>query len=351
VTPVAGATLERLSVLDLPWPTDWSAVFGAPARPVVLEIGFGRGDFLLHLARSRPDAFVVGIEVSNRSLAAAEKRLMRGEAPNARVIHASAEAALAHLFGPASLAEIHVNFPDPWFKTRHEGRRLVRPAVLAAMVSRLEPGGRLRLATDVAAYAEMAADLLAQTPGLANELEAPWASEMPGRVVTKYEARARAEGRACHYFAYRRTDAPAPPVATPQELPMPHVVLEGPIDLGAVRAGFAPATLADGDAHVGLIEAYLADGALLLEAHVEEPTIAQRVGLVLRRRSPERHVLGLGAIGRPRATPGIHRAVALVARWLLERCPGARVAQDGLVVDRGGRRVLEALGKEDPAGG
>lgn len=337
----AGEPLARLSVLDLPWPTDWAAVFGGPPRPILLEIGFGRGDFLVHLARTRPDAYVVGVEVSNRSLAAAEKRLARAGAPNARVVHATAEAALAHLFAPASLAEIHVNFPDPWFKTRHEGRRLVRRDVLDAIVSRLAPGGRLFLATDVDAYAEMAAALLAATPGLANDLSAPWADALPGRVVTKYEARARDEGRACRYFALHRTDRPAPPIPVAQELAMPHVVLEGPVDLAAVRAGFARERFAAGDTHVGLVAAYLGDDALLLEAHVEEPTIAQRLGFVLRRQSAERHVLGVGAMGRPRATPGVHRAVALVARWLVDRCPGLAVAEDGLVVDRAARRAFE----------
>lgn len=337
---------ERLNVAGLPWPTDWSAVFGLPPRPVILEIGFGRGDFLVHLANTRPDAFVVGVEVANRSLDAAERRLMRGAAPNARVVHASAEAALAHLFEPASLTEIHVNFPDPWFKVRHQGRRLIRTQVLEAMVSRLAPGGRLYLATDILAYAEMAAERFARTPGLSNPLPAAWSDAMPGRTVTKYEAKARAEGRPCHYFVRERNEYPAPEVPVEEDRPMPHITFEGPIDLAALQGAFVRTEFASGGAHVGLLEAYRADDALLLDTFVEEPTISQRVALVLRRQSADRHVLGLSGLGRPRPTRGVHQAVALVARWLVAQSPAARVPDDGLVIDGPARRAF--AGEAEP---
>jgi len=346
MTGLVPPPFERLSLLGLPWPTDWTAVFGQPARPLVLEIGFGRGDFLVHLAARHPEAFVVGIEVSNRSLAAAERKLLRGEAPNARVVHASAEAALARLFAPSSLVAIHANFPDPWFKARHQGRRLFRPAVLDAMVSRLAPGGALCLATDILAYAEMAADLFARTPGLDNALPAPWADALPDRVVTKYEARARAEGRPCHYFVLRRNARPAPAVPVEEDRPMPHIVFEGAADLAALQAAFRRGELGSGATHVGLIAAYRADDALLIEAFVEEPSIGQRVALIMRRQGADRYVLGLGALGRPRATPGVHEAVALVARWLLERAGGLRVAEGGLVIDQPARRTFD--GAEAP---
>src|SRR5690606_2264157 len=139
-----------------------------------------------------------------------ERWIERESISNARVIHATAQTALAHLFTPASLDQIHINFPDPWFKSRHEHRRLMQRDTLDALVNRLKPGGLLYLATDIVEYAEMSAELLAQTPGLDNLHETPWVHQIPGRVMTKYERKAVAAGRPCHYFAYRRNQQPTP---------------------------------------------------------------------------------------------------------------------------------------------
>lgn len=334
-TVAAGAA--RLGVLDLPWPPDWSALFGRRA-PLILEIGFGRGEMLFHLAARYPDHDLIGVEVSNQSLVRAERRIARGDAANVRVVHASAEAALAHLLPPASLAQVHVNFPDPWFKKRHHGRRVMRRETLDALVSRLAPGGTFHLATDIEDYAELAQDLLAATEGLDNLLEEAWSPERmlvpelgaaPDEALsalppplTKYEQRAIDAGRPRYFFAYRRNDAPAPAVPLIQELAMPHVALLGPLDLDqAYRLALPKRELRIGERHLAFLAPYRGEGCVLLEAFVREPTIAQRLALVLKAQEG-RHVLGLGTIGRPRPTLGAHLAVALWARSLMEAVPG-----------------------------
>src|SRR5262249_36838596 len=149
---------------------------------------------------------------ANRSLLRVERKIEQEGIGNVRVIHSMAETALAHLFVPASITQIHINFPDPWFKQDHSHRRLMQRDTLDAMVSRLTLGGELYLATDIIAYAEMSRDLLENTPGLDNVLPRAWVHELPGRVITKYEATARREGRERYYFAYRRNLLPAPDV-------------------------------------------------------------------------------------------------------------------------------------------
>ena len=93
--------LQRLNSRSLAWPTDWEALFGAQ-RPLILEIGFGQGHFLLHLARQHPEANLVGLEISNRCLTRVERALERQGLTQVRVIHSSAETALRFLFMPAS---------------------------------------------------------------------------------------------------------------------------------------------------------------------------------------------------------------------------------------------------------
>lgn len=320
--------LPQLSSLTLPWPVDWAALFGAE-RPLILEIGFGRGAFLVHLARTRPDASIIGLEISNQCLVAAEKAILRHGLSNVRVIHSMAETALHHLFVPASLEQVHVNFPDPWFKSRHQHRRLMQRATLDAIVSRLKMGGEFYLATDILEYAEMSAELLAQTPGLDNLLPAPWVNKLAGRIVTKYEARARAEGCPCYYFAYRRNAHPAPDVPVIQELEMPHIVFTSRADLDSIFTRFEPWKFSAGDIHVHFLAAYRGQHSILFETHIAEPTIDQRIALMLLARPPledgtREYTLQLSTLGHPRPTAGIHRAVSALGDWLLGLHEGAQ---------------------------
>lgn len=339
--------MRKFSSLTLPWPTDWDAVFGdhpAEAPPLIVEIGFGRGAFLWHLAAQHPNARIVGLEISNRCLLAAEQGIARRRLPNVRVVHARAETALRHLLTPASVAAFHINFPDPWFKRGHLHRRLMQRDTLDALVSRLAPDGRLYLATDIRDYAEMSASLLQATPGLTNLLPTPWAHAMPGRVETKYEAKARAEGRACYYFAYARNPLPAPVVPLIEELPMPHIVLTSPLSLDDIAGRFTPTTYRDGlptgtpaetPSETGADEAtvisfmavYRGRSALLFETHIGEPTIDQRISLLVMERwggQAGEYTVQPGTLGHPRMTEGVHMAVRLLAHWLIGLHPENR---------------------------
>lgn len=311
---------------SLAWPTDWTSVFGAD-RPLIVEIGFGQGAFLLHLARSFPNANVIGLEMANRSLLHTQAKIERAGLTNTRLIHAMAETALRHLFTPASISQLHVNFPDPWFKNDHRQRRLIQRDTLDAIVNRLAREGKFYLATDILAYAEMAHDLLRATPGLDNLLPNDWASDLPGRVQTKYEASARGEGRACYYFAYRRNHVPAPDVPVIGDLDMPHVVFTSPLTLDEMLPRFEPLEINEGDVHVHLFAAYLGKNALLIETFVGDPTLRQNVALlIVTRRQPDtpdtnEYTIQLSTIGQPRATTGVHQAVKLLADWALSLHP------------------------------
>lgn len=330
----------KLNSRMLPWPADWPALFGRERgadRPLIVEIGFGQGDFLLHLARANPAADVVGFEIANRPLTRTEGKVERAGLPNVRLIHAPAETALYHLFTPASIQQVHVNFPDPWFKQDHSHRRLIQRDTLDAIVNRLAPGGAFYLATDILAYAEMARDLLAATPGLDNQLlPDAWMAAMPGRVVTKYEAAARREGRACYYFAYRRNDRPAPDVPVFKELPMPHVVFSSPLTLEQMSAHFTPRQRSDPEQgiNVRLMNAFLGREALLVETHVGETTITQHIALmIVTRLRPDtpgaaEFTIQLSTLGQPRPTPGVHFAVRLLTDWVLSLHPDSRIIRE-----------------------
>ena len=174
-----------------------AAWFGR-AAPLILEIGSGMGESTAALAAAEPDVDHLAVEVFEPGIAAL---LMRAtELTNLVVLRGDAVTLLSAKVPEASLAGIRIFFPDPWPKRRHHKRRLVQPAFAALAATRLRPGGTLHMATDWADYAEQMRAVADAEPRLVGgEVPRP-----PWRPVTKFEARARAEGRDVHDFVYRR---------------------------------------------------------------------------------------------------------------------------------------------------
>ena len=322
---------KYLSSYTLPWPTDWSQILGQ-ARPLILEIGFGNGDHLIALAQHFSNHNVIGLEISNKSLEKADKKIRTHQLANACVVNARGETALHHLFAPQSLEQVHINYPDPWFKARHSGRRLMQRDTLDAIVSRLKPDGLLYLATDIRDYAEMSHDLLSATPGLDNTLDAPWVHHLPQRLITtKYEQKGLREGRPGHYFVYRRNQQPAPHVPLLKELEMPHVILQTPLDAPSMLARFEKFSQRTGEGiHVSVIAAYMGQryDRLMFEVNIEEPWIDQHIGLMLTEegeKKPNEYTLRYQTMGHPRPTLGLHHATRLVADWVVSLHPDARI--------------------------
>lgn len=148
-----------------PLPPDcWRRIFGND-QPVVVEIGPGRGEFLLDSARRNPGHNFFAIEHSPARTREIVQKLAQHEADNARAICGDA-GCLIESFPPASVAAFHVQFPDPWWKRRHQRRRLWTPRFVAALCRALVAGGTVELITDVGEYFALAQRYLTEEPGL-----------------------------------------------------------------------------------------------------------------------------------------------------------------------------------------
>jgi len=188
----------------------WEALFAgdvAPPLRLVLEIGFGRGEYLRALAAAAPTVAHVGVDRSHRRVLKVARRIARTAEKNLRLVEANAAALVRDALDDASVATCWINFPDPWPKLRHQRRRLIEPRFVAVLARRLARGGELHLATDHAGYAEQIDCALSGEPLLENAFTAPYVSEVPGRPRTAYEEMWRAEGRTLHFFTYRRRAA------------------------------------------------------------------------------------------------------------------------------------------------
>ena len=195
--PGLGLKLEELDGdLDL---AQW---FGREA-PVVLEIGSGMGDATAQLARTAPEVNHLAAEVYPAGIGPLMLWVEKHELENVRLLHGDALDLIRDHLAPESLAGVRIYFPEPWPKKRHHKRRLVTPAFVALVASRLRPGGTLHLATDWQHYAERMLAICDAEPALANQYDG-WAPRPQWRPVTKFEARAQAEDRICRDLIFTK---------------------------------------------------------------------------------------------------------------------------------------------------
>jgi tRNA (guanine-N7-)-methyltransferase len=178
-------------------PLSWPEIFGRPG-PVDVEIGSGKGKFLLELAAARPERDVLAVERSGKYHRLCCERGERRGLTNVRLLRTTAEDLLFRLLSRATVANLYVLFPDPWPKKRHHKRRLMKPDIVAAMHRALIPGGRLLVKTDHDGYAEVIDEVLASAAGFARIDAVEAFADLP---ETGFEHKYRDQGRSIFPFA------------------------------------------------------------------------------------------------------------------------------------------------------
>ena len=172
-------------------PADFEAVFQRSA-PTILEIGFGMGEATAHIAALMPEKNFLCCEVHTPGVGALLKRISEQGLANIRILQHDAVEVIDNMLPPASLDGVHIFFPDPWHKKRHNKRRLIQAPLVAKLAARLKPGGYLHCATDWQPYAEQILEVLAAEPLLKNTADGSaggYAPKPAYRPLTKFENR------------------------------------------------------------------------------------------------------------------------------------------------------------------
>ncbi len=172
-------------------PVDFAAIFGR-AAPTILEIGFGMGEATAHIAALMPEKNFLCCEVHTPGVGALLKRIDEQALGNIRILQHDAVEVIDHMLPLGSLDGVHIFFPDPWHKKKHNKRRLIQPPLIAKLAARLKPGGYLHCATDWQPYAEQILEVLSAEPLLSNTADASsggYAPKPDYRPLTKFENR------------------------------------------------------------------------------------------------------------------------------------------------------------------
>ena len=168
---------------------DFQQLFGN-SNPLVVEIGSGKGRFLISTATEEPDRNFIGIEKSLHYHRVINQRVSKRALRNIRLINHDAFPVLQKMFPDASVSEVHIYFPDPWPRRREQKRRIIRPEALTEIRRVLLAGGSGIYVTDHREYFDASAPLIARF--FRSETRIPGPADPPR---TNYEAKYRAEGR------------------------------------------------------------------------------------------------------------------------------------------------------------
>jgi len=175
-------------------PLDLEEFFGRNA-PIEVEIGFGKGRFLMAAAEKSPEHNWLGMEYAVPCVMLAAERSARKELDNVRILHGAAEDLIPRFLPDRSIHAFHVYFPDPWPKKRHHKRRLIKPSLVAELRRALRPGGDLHVATDFTEYYQA---MIPVITGEGFSLEEHPDPAQDQAFLTNYEMRFLDQGKPIH---------------------------------------------------------------------------------------------------------------------------------------------------------
>ncbi|HMF14474.1 MAG TPA: tRNA (guanosine(46)-N7)-methyltransferase TrmB [Gemmataceae bacterium] len=204
--------LEQLAPYLLPVPKaparlDWRVVFGN-AHPVEIEIGFGKGSFLLTGAMARRNVNFLGVEIERKYQLFTANRIGKRGLSNVRLVCADARNFLRDCVTSESVHAIHVYFPDPWWKRRHHKRRLWTPEFAGQCERILKSGGRLHVATDVGDYFAIIAAVLVERPRMrASYLSEPNVPAHDLDFITNFERKSLQAGKPVYRSVHEKLPA------------------------------------------------------------------------------------------------------------------------------------------------
>lgn len=179
--------MPRFGIPYAPMALDLDLAFGRNA-PKILEIGFGMGDSTATIALNHPENDYLALEVHTPGVGNLLKLIDAQQINNIRIMQHDAVEVLRDMIGDATLDGVHIFFPDPWHKARHNKRRLIQPPFIEKLVQKIKPGGYIHVATDWQDYAEQVLEVLSKEPLLENT--APDYAPRPAyRPLTKFEQR------------------------------------------------------------------------------------------------------------------------------------------------------------------
>lgn len=202
------------------YPLSWDEIFQQQA-PLIIEVGFGNGDFLVNETKQNPDKNFVGIDYSLGSTERLQKQLLKYSIDNVRILNHDGRFVLRELFPDSSIESVIMNFPDPWPKKRHRERRMLQQSFVNTLGGVLKMKGTFHLVTDQFSLAQDAHHLFQESTSFTtNDIE----SNPKRTLLTKYEKKWRDSGSQIYQLLSTKTKH-TPINRILEDSQMPHVII------------------------------------------------------------------------------------------------------------------------------
>ena len=186
-------------------PVRWHNVF-ENAFPLDLEIGIGNGSFIVPFSKDHPERNIIGIEIEGVYLKKANKKLLKQDISNARLLIGDAKFLAWKLFDDESIEDVYINYPDPWFKKRHKKRRLIN--VYSLRMLALKMRSVLTIATDNEEYRDWVIQSVQETKCFDAVFSTVYVNEMENYYATKYEKKWKEQGKPVFYMKFKKKKSP-----------------------------------------------------------------------------------------------------------------------------------------------
>ncbi len=288
-----------------------------PWRDLIVEVGFGRGDFTVRLAKENSDRRVLGFELSAISVEKLIKRVKREGLKNVHCARIDAYWGFYLLLEDGSVSRIHMNYPDPWFKKRHYKRRLTKKENLYIFARKLERGGEILIRTDYLPFAEFTIE---QAEDLGS-FEVSLRRVSVGEPLTKYERRWLEMGKDLYELVLRKVREPKP-VRIPE--------IEEVKELFPFKVEGREQFLKDvqrrefklgEEVYFKTFDLYEGERGYLLEALLSEEGFVQRFFLSIRRKGEGVFVIDVSPFSEVLRTENLQRAIETVGRVAFKPLP------------------------------
>jgi tRNA (guanine-N7-)-methyltransferase len=189
-------------------PPDWATLYPNPTHPLHLDIGCARGQFLVEMAQAKPDWNFLGVEIREPLVVRANEVRDELGLKNLHYLFCNINVSLDSLLGAQSLHGVTIQFPDPWFKKRHQKRRVAQPTLIQTLATQIQPGGFLFIQSDVLDVAQQMRAVISAHPAFeASTDAAPWMSHNPFSIATEREQGVLAEGQPVYRAWFTRVSA------------------------------------------------------------------------------------------------------------------------------------------------
>jgi len=189
-------------------PPDWNQIYRVAQQPLHLDIGCGRGHFLAQMATQHPNWNFLGLEIREPLVHQANRWRDQQHLGNLHYLFCNANTSLEPLLRSlphGTLNRVSIQFPDPWFKRRHQKRRVVQPELVSAIAQFLQPGGDVFLQSDVEEVAITMRDRFNENPAF-TATSTTWLSENPLLIATERERSTLEQSKPVYRILFIRTE-------------------------------------------------------------------------------------------------------------------------------------------------